>query len=208
MHSELLLKRSSNNSCLPKCPHLKKSIEQAHLENGPYEQIVSHLEKELELNGLEAPNELQINTVTQQATQQTPQSPNKLAAIAKRQVSTGISADISSEKKTEPGITRIVPTIATIITVTVKHTLTPTKKFPTIPTQTIQIIKTTEDLDLSTHLVRPVVKLTTPQRNVTSEQTQWTDRLLGIDGRKDKTKSNREMLKATQTGMFKLQPKL
>ena len=38
--------------------HLKKLINQAHLENGTYEQIVSHLEKELELNGLEAPNEM------------------------------------------------------------------------------------------------------------------------------------------------------
>ena len=34
--------------------HLKKSINQARLENGTYEQIVSHLERELELNGLEA----------------------------------------------------------------------------------------------------------------------------------------------------------
>ena len=34
-------------------PHLKKSINQAHLENGTYEQIVTHLEKELELNSLE-----------------------------------------------------------------------------------------------------------------------------------------------------------
>ena len=41
--------------------HLKKSINQAHLEN---EQIVTHLERELELNGLEAPDELQINTVS------------------------------------------------------------------------------------------------------------------------------------------------
>ena len=47
-------------------PHLKKSINQAHLENGTYEQIVRHLEKVLELNGLEAPDELQINTVSQQ----------------------------------------------------------------------------------------------------------------------------------------------
>ena len=45
-------------------PHLKKSINQAHLENGTYEQIVTHLEKELELNGLEATDELQINTVS------------------------------------------------------------------------------------------------------------------------------------------------
>ena len=51
-------------------PHLKKSINQAHLENGTYEQIVSHLEKELELNGLEAPDEIQLKTVIQQDTQQ------------------------------------------------------------------------------------------------------------------------------------------
>ena len=38
-------------------------------ESGPFgdnKQIVTHLEKELELNGLEAPDELQINTVSQQ----------------------------------------------------------------------------------------------------------------------------------------------
>ena len=51
-------------------PHLKKSINQAHLENGTYEQIVSHLERELELNGLEAPDEMTIDTVRQQAPQQ------------------------------------------------------------------------------------------------------------------------------------------
>ena len=36
-------------------PHLKKSINQAYLKNGTYEQIVRHLEREMELNGLEAP---------------------------------------------------------------------------------------------------------------------------------------------------------
>ena len=51
-------------------PRLKKTINQAHLENGRYEQIVSHLERELELNGLEAPDEMPINTVTQQPPQQ------------------------------------------------------------------------------------------------------------------------------------------
>ena len=45
-------------------PHLKKSINQAHLENGAYEQIVTHLEGELELNSLEYPDETQMNTVT------------------------------------------------------------------------------------------------------------------------------------------------
>ena len=45
-------------------PHLKKSINQAHLENGTYEQIVTHLERELELNSLEYPDETQMNAVT------------------------------------------------------------------------------------------------------------------------------------------------
>ena len=45
-------------------PHLKKSINQAHLENGTYEQVVTHLERELELNSLEYPDETQMNTVT------------------------------------------------------------------------------------------------------------------------------------------------
>ena len=49
-------------------PHLKKSINQAHLQNGTYEQIVTQLERELELNGLEAPDELPINNVSQQPT--------------------------------------------------------------------------------------------------------------------------------------------
>ena len=44
-------------------PHLKKSINQAHLENGTYEKIVTHLERELELNSLEYPDETQMNTV-------------------------------------------------------------------------------------------------------------------------------------------------
>ena len=46
-----------------KPPHLKKSINQAHLENGTCEQIVTHLERELELNSLENPDETQMNTV-------------------------------------------------------------------------------------------------------------------------------------------------
>ena len=44
-------------------PHLKKSINQAHLENGTYEQIVTHLKWELELNSLEYTDESQMNTV-------------------------------------------------------------------------------------------------------------------------------------------------
>ena len=39
-------------------PHLKKSINQAYLENDTYTQIVKHLEREMELNGLESDESL------------------------------------------------------------------------------------------------------------------------------------------------------
>ena len=43
-------------------------MNQAHLENGEYEQSVTHLERQIELNGVEAPDELQINTVSHNTT--------------------------------------------------------------------------------------------------------------------------------------------
>ena len=45
-------------------PHLNKSINQAHLKISTYEQIVTHLESELELNSLEYLDETRMNTVT------------------------------------------------------------------------------------------------------------------------------------------------
>ena len=59
-------------------PHLKRSLNLAHLENGTYDQIFAHLEEELELSGLENDGELTIPTMTavppndnQQNTEQT-----------------------------------------------------------------------------------------------------------------------------------------
>ena len=56
--------------------HLKKSINQAYLENGTYEKVVKHLEREMEVNGLEADEPLvktQMTVVKQQTTSKTPQ---------------------------------------------------------------------------------------------------------------------------------------
>ena len=189
-------------------PHLKKSTNQAHLENGTSEQIVSHLEKKLELNDSEAPDELQLNTVTQQATQQNSEKPKPTCHHCKSLVIIGTSAVDSNEEKTKPEITRIVLMITTMIMVLFRQTLTSTRKLPTIPTQTIGKIKKTGNPDLSTHPVRPLVKLTIPQRIVTLEQMQRSDRLHGTDDRRHRIRSNKEMPRATQMGMFKIQPKI
>ena len=45
-------------------PHLKRSLNLAYLEKGTYDQIVAHLERELELSGLENDGELAIPTMT------------------------------------------------------------------------------------------------------------------------------------------------
>ena len=57
-----------------------------------------------------------------------------------------------------------------------RQILTPTIKFPRIPTQTI-LIKKAGNLNLLAHPVRFMVKLTIPQIKVTLEQTQLIERL-------------------------------
>ena len=58
-------------------PHLKKSINQAYLENGTYDQIVKHLEREMELNGLEVDEPLVKTQMTVTKKEQTTEKTNK-----------------------------------------------------------------------------------------------------------------------------------
>ena len=118
-------------------PHLRSSINQAHLDKSTYEQIVSHLERELELNGLKAPGELQINCVTQQATQQNPEKPKptchhcKIPSHYQTQCRQFNDPDRNNTNSAENNNKKVV----------IKRILTPTKKILTIPQQTIQIFK-------------------------------------------------------------------
>ena len=183
-------------------PHLKKLINQAHLENGTYEQIVTHLERELELNGLEAPDELPINNVSQQPTN-TNADPNQRATTVKSQSIIGISA--ACWKNCENKLKIIKITLET-------KTVTPTPQTRTVMLTTTTIIETITELKesrkLFTHPVRHVKKQTTPQRNVTLEPMQPIDRLPGIEDRKDKIRYQREPVKVILTKLLKLQPKI
>ena len=188
-------------------PHLKESINQAHLENGTYKQIVSDLKRELELNGLEAPDELQINTLMQEATKQNSEKSESTCHLCKKPGHYQNQCRKLKRKKERARINqKNADNTATFNSG--QTDFNSNKMFLTIPTQTLHLIKKTEDLDLSTNLVRPVVKLTIPLRNVTLEKTQRTDRLPETKDRKNKSKPNRELPKATQMAMFRLQPKL
>ena len=116
-------------------PHLEKSINQAHLESGTYEQIVSHLERELELNGLEAPDKMHINTVEQQAPQQNSNKPRPTGHHCKKSGHFQNQCPHSNERKTKRETIRIVPTTTMEMP---KQTLTrSTTKLQTIPKETI-----------------------------------------------------------------------
>ena len=90
--------------------------------------------RELELNSLEAPDEMTLNTVMQQPHSKTLTSPDQRATIVKDQVTIKINAVNSNERKTKREIIQIVPTTAMEKP---KQTLTPTTtKLQTIPKET------------------------------------------------------------------------
>ena len=49
-------------------PKLKRSVNMARLENATYEEIVTHLERELELNGLEEGDDIPVPTMSSAST--------------------------------------------------------------------------------------------------------------------------------------------
>ena len=203
-------------------PHLKKSINQAHLENGTYKQIVSHLEKDLELNGLEAPDEMQLNTVIQRDTQQNSEKPeptchhckkpghyrNQCRQLTREKDHVQNNTDSAANNKNNSGSAQTKSNPNQKAPVANKANISnnqrdrkPRPVFP--PCETCGRTK-----DLSSHPVRHVAEQITPPRDATLEQRQQTDRLPGIDGRKDKTKPNKEILKITRMRTSKLQPNL
>ena len=186
-------------------PHLKKTTNQAHLENGTYEQIVAHLEKEIELKGLEAPDELQINTVSHNTENATADRPKPTCHHCKiNQGATEISVDcwrnsenklkiveIILETKTETPIPRTRAATSTILTTTTKTATEPK-----------------ESQKLFTHPVRHVARQTIPQRKAIMEPMQPIDCLSGSEDRKDKIRSEKEPIKTTRMKLLRLHPKI
>ena len=87
--------------------------------------------------------------------------------------------------------------------------LTRTAMSATIITTIKTLTEPKESRKLFTHPVGHVEKQTTPQRNATLEPMQPmqpTDRLPGIEDRKDKIRYQREPIKVTLMKLLKLQP--
>ena len=162
-------------------PHLKKSINQAHLENGTYEKIVTHLEREIELNGLEALDEIPINNVSQQPTNTNADRHKPKCHHCKKP---GLyrnrcrllkkPRERTENNQNNPG-NKTVPPIPLTRTVMLT-TLTTTKT----------VTKLKESQKLFIHPARHVAKRTTPQTDVMLEPMQQTGHFLGRANRKDR----------------------
>ena len=163
-------------------PHLRKSINQAHLENGIYEQIVSHLEMELELKGLEVPDEMQINTATQQTTKPNPEKPKSTCHQCKKPGLYRKQCRQLRKEREQKNTNKNSARNNNISKNNSGQTNSNTTSKPlqmTLPT--VQTTEMTENHGLSRHPVRPVAKRTTQQKNVSLGPMQQTGRLFGIE---------------------------
>ena len=182
-------------------PHLKISINQAHM-NSTYEQIVSHLERELELNGLEAPDEVQLDTVTQQNSEKPKPTCHHCKKLShcrnqcrqlKREKDQTRNNTKSADNNNGGGQT---------------NSNSSNNKL----SNNTNANNTNNQKDRRPGLVSSPCE-TCGRTNHSTEKcylgaNAGTDHHPGIDDRKDNTNSNRELLKETQMGMSELEPKL
>ena len=181
-------------------PHLKKSINQAHLENGTYEKNVPYLERELELNCLEAPDELPINNVSQQPTNTNADRPKPTCHHCKNPGYYRNQCRLLKKQREQTENNQHNPGNKN----SAANTSNPNSNVNNNKTVT----KLKESRNLSTHPVRHAEKQTTPQRNAILEPMQPTDRLPGTEDRKDKIRYQREPTKVTLMKLLKLQSKI
>ena len=186
-------------------PHLKKLINQARLENGTYEQIVTQLEKKLELNGLEAPDELQVNTVSQLPTHTHVDTPKSNGHHCKKNGT--LEKSVSLVQKNSDNKLKLLKTTLetkTLAPRTLTHTATSTTTTTTTKTVSEQI----QSHKPFTNPVSHVKKQSIPQTNAILEPMQPIDRLPGTEDRKKRKRSKKEPIKVTLLKLLKLQPKI
>ena len=175
--------------------HLKKTINQAHLENGAYEQVVTHLERELELNGLEAPDELPINNVSQQPTNTNADRPKPTCHHCKKPRHYRSQCRLLKKQREQTENNQSNPGN--------KNSDSNTSN----PNSNVNS-NNNNNRKLITHPVRHVEKQTTLQKNVTLEPMQPIDRLPGTEDRKDRIRFQKEPTKVTLMKFPRLQLKI
>ena len=95
--------------CGKKPPHLKMSINSAYLENGRYDQIVAHLEDNLEISGLENDRKIPIPHIKLMATKENENNPQFFQSIMPLLWKIGSSIQRPLQKNSERETTKTKP---------------------------------------------------------------------------------------------------
>ena len=185
-------------------PHLKKSVNQAHLENCTYEQIVTHLERELELNGLEAPDELQINTLSQQPTSNNADRPKPTCHLCKKPGHYRNQCRLLKKQREQTENNQNKPGNKSSDV----NTYNPNGNVDN-PNNNNRNSSRAERKPKTVYLLCA----TCGKTNHSTERcyhgaNQPIDRFPGTDDRKDKIRSNKELFKMTQMKIARPQPKI
>ena len=98
-------------------PKLKRSVNMARLENATYEEIVTHLERELELDGLEEGDNIPVPTMSTAPTATRPGTgllssgldPNVTCNYCKKPGHVKMSAENSKERRNKDAMTGRIP---------------------------------------------------------------------------------------------------
>ena len=184
-------------------PHLKKSINQAHLEIGTYEQIVTHLERELELNGLEDLDELQINTVSHNTTITNADRPKLTCQHCTKPGHYRNQCRSLKTQKQQSEKTQINPGNKN----SAANNSVPNNDTNKQNNNYKNSDNSEKSQKLFIHPVTHVGKQTTPQTNATMEPTQRMDHLPGTKDGKDRTRARKEPAKMIRLKLLRLQPK-
>ena len=192
------------NGKMPK--HLEKPKRQVHLENGTNEQIVTRLEKQVKLIGLEAPDQLKWSTVSNGDTNANASRPKSTCHYCKKPGQNRTQYRPLNRQNEQADDTQFIPGIEHVAPPTVSQTTTPTIKITTTSTKTVTELKETQKLFI--HPMRHVGRQTTPQGNVTLEPMQPMDRFPEIEDRKKRIRSHKETIKTFQTKLLKLKPEI
>ena len=144
--------------------------------NGTYEQFFTHLERELELNGLEAPDEQQVNIVSQHATHINADRPKPTCHYCKKPGHYRNQCRLLKKQREQMKRLKIILEIETVTPITLSQTTKPTK-ITTSTTKIVTELKGSQKLFI--HPLRHVARRTTPQRDVMLEPMQRTGHFPG-----------------------------
>ena len=191
-------------------PHLKKFRNQTQSKSGTYKQIVSRLEKELELNGSETLDELQLYTVKQHATKSNPEKLKPTCHHCEKSSHYQKQwRQLRKEKnQTETNNNSAVKNNNSNNNSAQTNSNTVTKKLPGMAMLTKQTTETTENQEIPTHHLGTVAKWTTPQRKGIFKPMQQTDCLPGMDDRWNRARFNNKTHRTIQLQFSRRQPKL